>query len=117
MKPSFRPCDIRIEPMGVVLNSLGSAETEFVAALIVRWHLVNNHTEWQSVSRLEIASLLETDEVARKWVTNPFWQPRPREFMEAGFIEGWASDPTAKGTLTDKFFAGLQKSFDANNKG
>jgi hypothetical protein len=113
---TLKPGDLRIEPMGIISASLGHAETEFVAALIIRWHHVNKHEEWQPFSRADIATLFDTDPVTQQWARNPFWKPDSREFMEMGFIEGWTQDPSVKGTLTDKFFAGLQRRIDADVK-
>lgn len=113
---SLSPSDLRIDPMGTVMGSLGKAELEFVAALVIRWHQVNNHTEWQPMSRQDIASLFENDEAVQEWAKNPFWKPTPYEFAAQGFITGWNEGPEVKGTLTDKFFAGLQKRLDADAK-
>lgn len=111
---SLKPSDLTIDPMGIISASLGHAETEFVAAMVIRWHHVHNHEGWQSFSRRDLASLFDTDAVVRQWTTNPFWKPDPYEFMTEGFIDGWSQDPDTKGTLTDKFFAGLQKRLDAD---
>jgi hypothetical protein len=113
---TIKPSDLRIDPMGTITNSLGKAELEFVAALIIRWHQVNDHTEWQPVSRADIISLLTSDEAVQEWANNPFWKPDPHAFSRLGYITRWHEGPEAKGLLTEKFFAGLQKRLDADVK-
>ena len=107
---TFRPADLIIDPMGTFIDTLGSAETEMCAALIVRWHHANNHDTWMPVSRQEIADFLMTDPIVAQWAKNPFWRPDPTRFVREGFVDGWVvAEPGAKGTLTPKFFEKLQK--------
>lgn len=105
------PTDIRLNGLGLLTDTLGQAELEAAAALIVRWHHVHELKDWQPVSRQDVLELFESDDVAQAWATNPFWRPAPFEFMNAGFIVGWSDSDAgvaAKGTLTQKFLDALQ---------
>lgn len=104
---SVKPLQILTHEIGVLTDTLGKVETEAVAALIVRWHVVNNHAEWMPVSRRDIADLLPVDDIAKGWARNPFWKPSPYDFCNQGFIEGWNDGPDAKDTLTAKFHEAL----------
>lgn len=106
---TFKPADLPLEPMGTFIDTLGSAETEMCAALIVRWHQAVGHADWVPVSRAELGEFLLTDPVIAAWAKNPFWHPVPFRFAAEGFIDGWSTDPNTKGTLTPKFFEKLQK--------
>jgi hypothetical protein len=107
--PVFTPQQINPEEGGTLCDTLGKAECEFVAAMIIRWHHTNNHTSWQPLSRRDLVSLLDKDEMTKAWAQNPFWRPSPYDFAQKGFIEGWDKDPDSKGTLTDKFFEKIAK--------
>ena len=94
----------------MLIATLGRAETEAIGALIIHWHVVNNHTTWQPVSRIDLLYLIRNDANAGAWLKNPFWCPDPFEFASKGFIDGWIDQGAdVKGTLTDKFFAAIAK--------
>lgn len=105
------PDKIQIDFGGMLTATLGHAESEFVAALIIRWHHVRGLKTWTPISRLDIAHLLQTDGMVQEWAKNPFWRPVPIDFANRGFIVGWNQDPDNKGALTDKFHAGIAKRF------
>lgn len=106
---SYKPSQLMPDPGGMLVGTLGSAETEFLGALIIRWHNFHNYDEWMPVSRRDLMNLFTEDDVAKSWTQNPFWKPDLRRFQSEGFIEGWDHDAEVKGTLTEKFFAGLQR--------
>lgn len=109
-----RPIDVPAAALGIgiLTDTTGRVETEAVAAYVVRWHHLHSPDAWAPVSRADLASLLDTDEVAQRWANNPFIRLSPKEFSERGFIEGWhATDAAAKGTLTSRFFDALTKRF------
>jgi hypothetical protein len=106
--------------MGIIAATLGKAECEMVAALVVHWHHVNGHTEWTPVSRRDLADLLQSSQLVATWARNPFWRPNPADFERRGFVVGWGSGAEQaddKGTLTDKFFAGIAKRFPSGGRG
>lgn len=108
----MKPSEIHLNDNPItqaLINTLGRAELEFVAALIVRYHHVHGLAEWSPVSRVDIATLFEQpDPIVAAWGRNPFWNPDPAGFINAGLIEGWGAAAEAKGTLTPKFFAALE---------
>lgn len=107
----IQPNVIQVDPGGMLMATLGRGELEFVGALIIRWHQFKGRVDWSPVSRWDLAEMLKEDEVVQKWALNPFWRPDLFGFSEKGFIDGWNEDPKSKGTLTDKFHAGLAKRF------
>jgi hypothetical protein len=109
---SIKPCDIHLTDDPIVqdlINTLGRAEHEFVAALIVRWHHVHELAEWTPVSRDDIVTLFEPPApIVAAWGGNQFWRPDPHAFEEAGFIVGWRGTAASKGTLTPLFFEKIE---------
>lgn len=97
------------DPGGMLIGTMEHGEVEFAAALVIRWHHLNSPTEWKPISRAALGEMLKTDEESKKWAQNPFWRPSPYEFQEKGFITGWGEEPTAMGTLTQKFHDALLK--------
>ncbi len=100
-----------------LVATLGRAELEFTAALIIRWHHVNGHEDWVPFSRADIATLFGTgngegaDTIVLVWGRNPFWNPSPADFDRGGYVEGWGQgrhDADSKGTLTPKFFEAVR---------
>lgn len=100
------PGDIKlpVKSFGILTGTMGKAELEAAACLIVRCHHVNSFTEWQPLQMPMLADLIRDDLVTREWGRNPFWQPRPYALQDAGFVEGWiVGDPTSSGMVTSKF--------------
>ncbi len=94
-----------------LINTLGRAELEFAAALVIRYHQAHGLTEWTPLSRNDIAKLFEKsnpDPIVAVWARNPFWNPDPYELANQGFITGWMEGPDAKGTFTLKFFEAVE---------
>ena len=105
----LKPNEIRITDFGTLLDTFGKAELEAVGALIVRWHQVHQLAEWTPVSRADIATLFESDDLARGWARNPFWRPDHYAFNEGRYIDGWCEVPEAKGELTQKFHEAIER--------
>lgn len=103
----LKPSEVRIQPMGVLLDTLGAVELEAVGALIVRWHQVHELEDWAEVSRREISELFD-DAIVKGWCSNPFWRPDPLDFAARGYITNWSRADT-KGELTPKFHEALWK--------
>jgi len=107
----MKPADITLSEHSIVqglISTLGRAEHEFVAALIVRWHRVQGLKDWAPVSRDDIARLFDApDPIVAAWARNPFWRPDPGAFAASGYIDGWQHGPASKGTLTPRFFNAL----------
>jgi hypothetical protein len=107
-----KPSQVSIDPIGAIVATLGKAEHEMCAALIVRWHHRHSPDEWTPMSRADVATLLDgNDELVASWGANPSWRPEPGAFAHAGFVDGWSVGADAKGTLTAKFFEGIGRRF------
>jgi hypothetical protein len=110
----IKPADIHLDydPFAQdLINTLGRAELEFAAAMVIRWHHVHSPDVWVSVSRREIAQSI-TDPVIEVWAQNPFFRPDWMQLLRLGFIAGWNADVDARGHLTEKFFAAYKREHD-----
>lgn len=110
----FKPSDVIIDDDPIIpafVNTLGRAELEFCAGLIVRWHQVKGHVEWTSMCWGDIVEFVRenpNDPYIMRSVKNPFWRPDPFAFSREGYISGW-DKPDVKGELTPKFFEAVEK--------
>lgn len=114
----LKPSDFQITDNPIcsqLVNTLGRAELEFAAALIILWHQVQKHESFTEFSRLDVVSLFGSKETAFTdahefvlvWGRNPFWRPDPMGLQTQGFVEGWTGgreDAGSKGRFTSKFF-------------
>jgi hypothetical protein len=105
---TVKPQDVMVPEIGIMTATLGKAEAEMVAALLVRYHHAKGLTEWTPITRRELADFLAADDMAKGWAKDPFWRPAPWLLVERGFIVGWsnADDP---GTVTPKFLEAIAK--------
>jgi hypothetical protein len=105
----LKPDEVFIHPIGCLTNTMGKAELEFAAALIVRWHVVNGHADWVPFTRRQISELLDPekpDPVAGEWASNPFWCPDPYGLVQNGYVTGWKT-PDAPGAVSEKFLSAV----------
>ena len=112
MTSTLRPSDVphsALGGLGIITGTLGRAEAEAAAAILVRWHHAKGHTDWTPVSRAELAAWLGTDHVVRDWARNPFWRPAPWELVAGGYVVGWGT-VDEPGTVTPKFIEALGRS-------
>lgn len=101
----MRPAEVALSGP-FLTDTLGNAETEFAAGLVVLWHRAEGHVDWVPVTRSTIIGWLEQQVAAGReeilrLVRNPFWRPDPDRLRHEGWITGWttADDP---GLFTEK---------------
>ena len=100
---------ISIEPVGILLGTLGNANLEMAAAVLVLYYHENDLDEWSSILAADFFDWIKTSEKVRGWMKNPVWRPNFVGLMDDGWIEGWTTDEdkekrmAAVGTMTPKF--------------
>lgn len=106
MHSPLKPADVQLGAAGMLTDRFGKTEVECAAALVVRYHQVHGLTEWTPVSRRQVISLFDEDDVSMRWVANPFWRPDPNRLRDEGWISGWAT-PDEPGLFTPKGLSAL----------
>jgi hypothetical protein len=112
--PDFKPSQVFLAPIPLC-GTMGHAEREFAAALIVRACQVNGDA-WHAVPPPEIGRMLEAiqkDPNADRWlfdfVSNPFMKFDVLELADHGYAR-WLGEPGKSPVeLTDKAFEGMRK--------
>jgi hypothetical protein len=87
------PDEVVVEPMGVVLGTIGPVEMETVAAAFVLYHQENDLSEWSDVRFHEFSSWLFESETIKRLMQNPVWRLDLGRFVQAGWILGWKLAP------------------------
>jgi len=117
---TIRPSDFIISDNPItqaLIGTLGRAELEFCAALIIRWHHARGAQDWEAVSREDIAKLFGSDPIAGAWARCPFFRPDPFAFARGGFITEWLDgDASSKGELTPKFFEAVSREWERRER-
>jgi len=98
----IRPGEVAIHEIGCLTDTLGKTEIECAAAVLVRYHVARGLVEWTPVTLRELGEYLMTDDVVRRWATNPFWRPDPYGLAAGGWVKGWET-PDAPGEVTSDF--------------
>jgi len=111
LDPGFRPSDVVLGTPPLV-DTMGRAEAELAAALIVRACQVRGDA-WQAVSPDAIVKVIQEDVAAgREPVTsmnrNPFWRPDAHDLVKRGGAE-WVGAEGVVLRLTPKGLASLKK--------
>ena len=102
------PLFVRVQYGGMLTGTLGSAELEFAAAVLVHYHHDNDLVEWSPILAADFFKWVKTS-IVLEWIKNPVWRPNFVGLIEGGWIEGWTTDEdkekrlAAVGTVTPKF--------------
>lgn len=97
-----RPSSVMLSAVGTTIDTLGKAELEMTAAILVRYY-VEHGDEWSSVSRRELAAWMKDDPIVQRWCRNPFFRPaHPLKLTELGLMTGWQT-PDEPGSPTPEF--------------
>ncbi len=107
--PDFKPSQVFLTPVPLC-GTMGHAEREFAAALIIRACQVNGDT-WHAVTTQEIGRMIEAiqkDRAADPWLfdflTNPFIKFDVYELVEHAYAR-WTGEPGKSPVeLTDRAF-------------
>lgn len=103
------PKNVRIEPMGILLGTLGNANLEMGAAVIVLYHHDHDLEEWSSIHAGDFFAWLKTSETVLGWLQNPVWRPNVVGLIDDSWVDGWTLDENkekrmaAVGKVTPKF--------------
>lgn len=103
------PSQIMYDAGGMLVDTMGQAEVEFLAVVIIRLPHVHSPSIWKTVTRAELRDFVKVDNQVRDWLCNPFWRLNTWAFCDNGYIKGWGEDINSPGTLTEKFFDALEK--------
>lgn len=102
------PFLVRVEQGGFLTGTLGNAQLEFAAAVIVRYHQDNGLVNWTPILAADFFEWLKTS-IVLEWMRNPVWRPNFVGLIDGGWISGWTTDEdrekrlAAIGTVTPKF--------------
>lgn len=109
----IKPNEVQVTATCICPDTLGRLELEVMAACIVLYHWEHSPYEWIPITRNQLAKWLPTSSAIRAVAMNPFWKPDIVGFCDGGYIDGWnvpgAEGADIPGTLTEKFFAALEK--------
>lgn len=111
--PDFRPSDVDLRrSFPPLVGTMGHAEAEFAATLIVRVCQVRGDA-WQDVGIDAIGEVITADlgaerEPLHSMNRNPFCGANPHDLVKRGCAE-WVGEPGGTLRFTQKGFAGLRR--------
>lgn len=82
-----KPHQLHIPSVGIMTATLGKAELELAAGVLIRVHQLAGDTDWRPVTPREIGERIQDNEEMRKWVSCPFCPPDFRGLIDKGFAE------------------------------
>lgn len=93
---TIKPSDIVLRNPPLV-GTMGRAECEFAAAVIVRTCQIKNPDEWQPVTPGDVGAMITHDQKHRiepmySCCNNPFFRPDFDRLVESGFAR-WIGEP------------------------
>jgi hypothetical protein len=112
--PDFKPSQVFLAPIPLC-GTMGHAEREFAAALIIRACQVNGDA-WHPVAAEELGMMLKAAldvgaEAGDRWLleflSNPFIKYDFYELVEHGYAK-WTDEPGKAAELTDKAFEAMR---------
>lgn len=75
------PSEIAIGATGACGDTLGNAEAEQAAALLVQY-CVEHGDRWQEPTVEQLIDWCKGSPLVRRWAQNPFWRPSPQRVQE-----------------------------------
>lgn len=109
----FKPSDVSLlDSMPPLVDTMGRAEAEAAAALIVRTCQARGDA-WQDVGPRAIGEVIRADLEAKREPFhslnhNPFFRPDPSSLVKCGCAE-WVGQPGGAVRFTAKGFEGLRR--------
>lgn len=116
---TFRPSDV-VLAVPPLVGTMGHAEAEFAAAVIVRTLAANGDT-WRPVESIEISAVMRSDADAQiepfaSLVRNPFFRPDIHDTVKRGFAR-WVNAPGGAVELTAAGIEALRRWVQAGPPG
>ncbi len=104
----LKPSDIALPANGLFTRTLGKAEPEAVAVVIVRYHQEKALEDWTPISIKDFIDFYYADEYCERIRENPIlarcFLHGLAAIQEGGFLAGWIrGEPESLGTVAEKF--------------
>ena len=113
---------IEFPPTGVLIDTLGHAETEAVAALLLRYYQANNLSLDTEVIAQEVIRWALDEKIHEEWdfAAERLWMPGWSEFIDEEWFDGWnrRGKPSDPGRPSAKFIEAIDRRIakDADRK-